>query len=131
MRKIVLLLLMLSFLSCSKHSSSKEFLLTGGHCKFWDVIYLPHFYNKKQSKIYPLYCFSFDKDHKWFFYSYDKGVRTLYDNGDIEIPEIWDLKLDNSFALGLKKYKLIKLTNDTLIYAHNKADSVVLTRSKY
>lgn len=130
MRKIVLLLLMGSFLSCSRNNSSKEFLLSDGHCKFWDVVYLPHFYDKKQSKTYPLYCFSFDNNHKWLFYSYDNGVRTLYDNGDIEIPEIWDLKPNDSLMLGVKKYKIMKLTHDTLIYARNKADSVVLARSK-
>ncbi|GAT62608.1 hypothetical protein [Paludibacter jiangxiensis] len=128
MRKLMLLA-MICFLSCSKNNNQKEFFLTNGSRKFWNVVYDSHFYDKKNSKIYPLYCYVFDKDHKWLFCEYRQGACVLYDNGDIEIPPIWNLEADNSIILGLRYCKIIKLTRDSLIYVWNRTDSVVLAKS--
>jgi hypothetical protein len=128
MKKIALLMIICS-LSCSTGNNKKEYLLTNGDRAFWNVVYDSHFYDKKKSKIFPLYRYMFDKDHKWLFYTYEKGNWLLYDNGDIELTPTWNLEADSAIVLGSRHYKIIKFTKDSLIYVWNRTDSVVLAKS--
>jgi len=106
-----------------------EFLLTNGDYKYWDMVYNPSFYNKANSQVFPLYCYYFDKSGKWLFYQYRKGIRYIYEQDDIEITREWNLTSDSTISLGHKIYKIIKLTNDTLIYKSDNTDSTLLVKS--
>jgi len=130
MRKalFIILIIMSSCIKVKKHDLS--FLLTNNSSKYWDIVYRSNFYDQSKSIVFPRYCYCFDKDGKWTFYTYKKGIRQYYDSGDIVIPEKWTLIADSFIILGFKKYRIKTLTSDTLIYTCGKADSTVLTRSK-
>jgi hypothetical protein len=130
MKKILFIILIIASSCVKDKKHDLLYFLTNNNFKYWDLVYRSNFYDQSKSIIYPRYCYCFDKNRKWTFYTYKKGVRQYYDSGDIVIPEKWTLISDTLIVLGYKKYTIKKITIDTLIYTCGKADSTVLTRSK-
>lgn len=125
-----LLLLIILLSSCVKDRKKElTYFLTNNGCKYWDMVYNPRFYDKSKSRVYPYYCYSFDKNRKWQFFSYKKGKRKPYEQGDIYIPETWSLISDTSILIGNSVFKIEKLTKDTFIFSSRSAGNTVLAKS--
>lgn len=120
--------LIISCKTSVKEEQSK--LLTDGNFKYWDVVELPGFYIKSQSRVYPMYSYYLDKNGRWKFYEYREGYRLLFNRGDIVIPERWEYKSDSILLLGNQITKIKKLTKDSLILV-NKNKTTKLIKSRF
>ncbi len=119
-------LIIFCVIACNNSKNDINYILTNDTSKYWDVLQLPGFYQKDSSKVYPFYCYYFDKNGKRIFYQYIKGKRIQYSSGDIVIPEIWKPLTDTTILLGNTVCKIDKLIKDTFIYS-NKFGQVILT----
>jgi hypothetical protein len=88
------------------------------------------FYNKDSSKVYPQYCYYFDKKQKKEFFEYKNKERRKYDNGDVMVPDTWRYISDTSILIGNAIFSIEKLTEDSFIVSNEKR-RIVLCASKY
>jgi hypothetical protein len=116
--------------SCKYSKKTNIYNITSGNKKFWDVVEKPRFFNKANSKTYPLYCFSFDINGRKDFFEYRNGKRIIYDNGDIVLPKTRKYVTDTSIIIDNSMYKIEKLTSDSFIISGKSGKTVLVSSQK-
>lgn len=131
-RYLIMLLLLLSIGACQE--SKQKWMISNFSDKHWDI-YRMGGKNYKR----PLYGYKFERTGKCIYYFYIKNKagkteRQKFDFGDVYYPETWSLKNDSILTVLGIPYKLLSLTNDSMLLVNrsNRTDSLYLaTESTY
>ncbi len=97
--------------------------LTNNSFKYWDIVEHPgNYYYKNKSKRFPIYCYYFDIKGNFssMVYPINKGRRKrtipfTKDFSDYIVPDTWEYESDSIIKIQGYEYRIIKLTEDSLI----------------
>ena len=124
-KMFIALCLVVVFLSyCNQRKELRDFLSV--NC-YWDILDI--------GSVHPVNsCYKFNKDGRCNFYYYnffDKKKTDsvyLYDDGDVVIPNTWNL-IKDSIVIRANKYHVIRYNADSLFLTATEADTMVLIKN--
>lgn len=132
---IIFILSMLLF-SCENETLvTKNHLITvitSDSVKYWDVVYEDKLFKINESKIFPYYYYSFNKDGKYFFYYKNGAKRVRVVGSDMVKSNDWKYISDSTIEVNGELAQIFYLSEDTLKYKkQNDKSIIVLSKSKY
>lgn len=108
---LIFLIIIFSIISCN----SKEKLLTGGNCKYWNTIYIKRQSGEIENKRNISFEICENGFIDWFFIS-KNGDRTKLNYGG---SHLWKIENDSLFA-DLHNFKIMHLDEDSLVLVLNR-----------
>lgn len=128
---VMIVLCAVLFSSCKERDSIKKkiSLLTGDSTVYWDLVFAKDKYDKTKEKIFPLFCYSFSRDGKYYIYRYQKNKRIRKSGSDLVLLQTWEVTKDSQIKIDEELVKIIVLTQDTLKYQKD-GDIYIFSKSK-